>query len=226
MRLINDGDEQLFHTVTLAARLGRSGKLISTLMTAYDDQWDDPEAGFRYALALVAMIQAGGTDQEKRAGYTQSMEALDDVLDGDPGHWLARYCRIRHRVLIRTGYGRYQEYLYDERGKAAEDIGELLRGQEHEPWQPYFTAATILAAQFHAGQGDQARAADLIRDASAGHQGRMPYPALGTIMSEPFRILGQGDLPPPMKELVAATMTALFPDRPAVRPAARIAVAG
>jgi hypothetical protein len=79
MRLINDADERLFQTVTVAARIGRAERLLPTLLADYDDRWDEPEAGFRYALALIALIQAAGSDREKRARYTQSMEALDDV---------------------------------------------------------------------------------------------------------------------------------------------------
>ena len=31
MRLVNDGDEKLFHTVTVAARLGRSDRIVNNL---------------------------------------------------------------------------------------------------------------------------------------------------------------------------------------------------
>jgi hypothetical protein len=65
--------------VTVAARIGRAERLLPSLLADYDDRWDEPEAGFRYALALIALIQAAGSDREKRARYTQSMEALDDV---------------------------------------------------------------------------------------------------------------------------------------------------
>jgi hypothetical protein len=220
MRLINDGDERLFHTVTVAARLGRSGRIIKTLMADYDEYWDDPEAGFRYALALIAMIQAGGSEQDKRTRYTQSMEALDDVIDSEPGHWLARYCRARHRVVIRTGYGRYQEYLNDERDQAVEDTEELLRGQEQVDWQPYFVAGYMLAAQFHAGQGDPQRAAALISKAGGRPRGTVPYPTLGSILREPFLILRHGTLPAAAKAVVGATMADLFPGSPARRPVA------
>jgi hypothetical protein len=226
MRLINDADERLFQTVTVAARIGRAGRLMPALMADYDEQWDEPEAGFRYALALIALIQADGSEREKRARYTQSMEALDDVIEGDPGHWLARYCRVRHRVLIRTGYGRYQEYLNDEREEAAEDIGELLGAQEQVPWQPYFAAAYMLAAQFHAGQGEPAQAADLINAADAHPRARMPYPGLGSILSEPFLILYHGAVPAAMKPVVATLTAELFPGDPGIRSILRAGASG
>jgi hypothetical protein len=221
MRLVNDADERLFQTVTVAARIGRATRLVQTLMADYDERWDEPEAGFRYALALVALIQADGSDREKRVHYSQSMEALDDVIEGDPGHWLARYCRLRHRVLIRTGYGRYQEYLNDERSEAAEDIDELLRAQEQVPWQPYFAAAFLLGAQFHAGQGEPARAAELISAAGQRPRAPIPYPALGSILGEPFLILYHGAVPPALKTAVAAMTTELFPDNAAIRSVVR-----
>jgi hypothetical protein len=226
MRLINDADERLFHTVTVAARMGRTERVLPTLMAGYDEQWDEPEAGFRYALALVALIQAEGDEREKRARYTRSMEALDDVIEGDPGHWLARYCRIRNRVLIRTGYGRYQEYLHDERGQAAEDVDDLLRAQQQVPWQPYFAAAYVLAAQFHAGQGEPARAAELISAADVPPREPMPYPALGSILSEPFLILYRGAVPPAMKPVVATMTAELFPGDPAIRSMLRAGASG
>jgi tetratricopeptide (TPR) repeat protein len=218
MRLVQADDERLFHTVTVAARLGRSGKLTQRLLADYDEYWDDPEAAFRYALALVAMIQASGSDQEKRANYTQSMEALDDVVEIDPGHWLARYCRARHRVLIRTGYGRY---LADERGKALDDLQELLQRQEQVPWQPYFTVAYLLAAQFHAGQGDQAQATRLISEAGERPRERVPYPALGSIMSDAGRVLYHGAVPPSLKAVVGTTMARLFPGQSPIRSTVR-----
>jgi hypothetical protein len=226
MRLINDADERLFQTVTVAARIGRAERLLPTLLADYDDRWDEPEAGFRYALALIALIQATGSDREKRARYSQSMEALDDVIEGDPGHWLARYCRIRNRVLIRTGYGRYQEYLHDERGQAAEDVDDLLRAQQQVPWQPYFAAAYVLAAQFHAGQGEPARAAELISAADVRPREPMPYPGLGSILSEPFLILYRGAVPPAMKPVVATMTAELFPGDPAIRSALRAGAPG
>ncbi|MEV0135700.1 hypothetical protein AB0H83_45560 [Dactylosporangium sp. NPDC050688] len=221
MRLIDGGDDRLFHTATVAARLGRAEKILEPLLADYDDNWDDPEAGFRYGLALVAVIQAGGTDQQKRDWYTRSMEALDDVVEGDPEHWLARYCRIRNRVLIRTGYGRYQEYLNDELGKVADDVQQLLHRQEQVPWQPYFAAGLLLAAQFHAGQGDQARAADLVAGAASRDGGPVPWRSLGTIMSEPMLVLYHGSLPPPVKSQIVAAMLRLFPGSPAVRSTVR-----
>jgi hypothetical protein len=225
MRLIDDADERLFHTVTVAARIGRAGRLVETLMADYDEHWDDPEAAFRYALALVAVIQAAGDDRDKRIGYSRSLEALDDVLEGDPGHWLARYCRLRHRVLIRTGYGRYQEYLADDRGAVAADIDELLRAQAAVPWQPYFTAAYLVAAQFHAGQGEPAAAAELVGAAAARPHRRMPYPALGSILSEPFLILYQGAELPAVRPVVGAMMGELYPDNPAIRSVLRAGLA-
>lgn len=223
MRLIDDGDERLFQTAAVAARLGRAERILTALMADYDDNWDDPEAGFRYGLSLVAIIQSGGADQQKRTWYTQSLEALDDVVDGDPGHWPARYCRIRHRVLIRTGYGRYQEYLNDELGKVTDDIGELLHRQAQVPWQPYFAAGQLLAAQFHAGRGDHARAAELAAAAAAAGSGPVPYQALGSILSEPMLVLYHGSVPPPVKADVAAVMARLFPGNPAIRATLRTA---
>jgi hypothetical protein len=226
MRLINDVDERLFQTVTAAARMGRTERLLPTLMAEYDEQWDEPEAGFRYALALVALIQAEGSEREKRARYTQSMEALDDVIEGDPGHWLARYCRARNRVLIRTGYGRYPEYLGEERDEAAADIGELLRVQQQVSWRPYFAAASVLAAQLHAALGEPEHAAELVDAAAVPPREPIPYPALRSILSEPFLILYHGAVPP-AKKPVLATMTAeLFPGDPAIQSMVRADAVG
>jgi hypothetical protein len=128
-------------------------------------------------------------------------------------------------VLIRTGYGRYQEYLADDRGAVADDIGTLLRAQEEVPWQPYFAAAYALAAQFHTGQGEPAAAADLISAADQRSRGPMPYPALGFILSEPFLVLYKGAVPPATRRTVGATMGRLYPDNPAIRSVLRAGAA-
>jgi hypothetical protein len=219
MRLIDDGDERLFYTMTVAARLGRADRIVPSLLADYDEHWDDPEASFRYALALVAMIEAHRNEQETYANYRMSMEALDDVIESVPGHWLARYCRLRHRVLIRTGFGKFQEYLHDERDQALADARELLRHQEQVPWQPYFSAACLLAAKLYIGQGDQPQAARLVDDAGERPHAKVPYPALASLMVAPCLVLYHDAIPPPMKAVVGTTMARLFPDHPAVRSA-------
>jgi hypothetical protein len=211
MHLIDDGDEQLFSTVIVAARLGKSDRIIDALEAEYDERWDQPETIFRYALAQVAMVRAHNTELQRRASYAKSLAALDEVLAFESEHWLARYCRARHRILIRTGYGQYPTYLSEERDKAAEDIELLLQGQEHQPWQPYFASLLMLAAQFHAELGEPGRATEMIADAAARPRLPIRFAALGVILGEPFTTLSHGQLPQQAKATVAMLMTAAFP---------------
>lgn len=224
MRLIGSDDEQLFHTVTIAARLGKANRIVDRLAAAYDENWEDPETGFRYALALIAVLQVSSDDLAKHAGYTQSMEALDDVLASSPDHWLARYCRARLRAVIPTSYGNLREYLGGEQGKALADVEELLRGQEAVAWQPYFAAAYVLAAQVYAGQGDEAGAAKRLGEAVDRPRAALRYAALGSLLSEPFLTLYHGGARQ-LAGAVAPLMADLFPDNPAVAAALRAAAA-
>ena len=58
MRLITTADENLYQAVFLAAKFGRAGKLVDPFQKAYEDEWDNPEVSFRYALALMATLHS------------------------------------------------------------------------------------------------------------------------------------------------------------------------
>ena len=224
MRLIGGDDEQLFHTVTIAARLGKSDRIVDRLAAAYDENWDDPETGFRYALALIAVLQVSKDDLAKHAGYTQAMEALDDVLAASPEHWLARYCRARLRAVIPSSYGNLREYLGGEQGKALADIEELIRSQEGVAWQPYFAAAYVLAAQVSAGQGDEAAATERLGEVGGRPRAALRYAALGSLLSEPYLTLYHSGARR-LAGAVAPMMADLCPDNPVVAAALRAAAA-
>lgn len=217
MRLIGQADEDLFHTVTVATKLGRASAIIERLSTRYADEWDNAEAGFPYALAMVAVLQTSGTDFEKHAGYTEVIETLGDVLYADPDHWLARYCRVRIRALIPTSYSVYRNYVEGERGKAVRDVDELIERQSQVPPQPYFACAHLLAARMALANGaDTDRAARLIAQAAAGPAQPVRFPALAAMLCEPF-VACYTEPAAPAREQLGELMSALFPDVPAVR---------
>lgn len=231
MRLITRADENLFHTVTVATKLGRAKAIVDRLGARYDDDWDSVDAAFPYALAMVAVLQTSGTDFEKHAGYTDVIETLGDVLHADPDHWLARYCRARIRALIPTSYSVYRNYVVGERGKAVRDADELIERQSMAPAQPYFACTYLLAARMaledtalegtesgtagDAGDGVD-RAAGLIERAAALPADAVPFPALAAILCEPF-VACYSQPAVPSRALVGDLMSALFPEVPAVR---------
>lgn len=218
MRLITQADEDLFHTVTVATKLGRSKGIIDRLSARYADEWDNAEAAFPYALAMVAVLQASGTDFEKHAGYTEVTETLGDVLYAEPDHWLARYCRTRIRALIPTSYSVYRNYVQGERGKAVRDADELIERQSRVPAQPYFAAAYLLAARMAENREDTDRVEQLISQAAAGPAEPIAFPALAAMLCEPF-VACYTEPSTPARALVGELMSALFPDVPAVRKA-------
>src|SRR5215467_9460044 len=97
---ISDADEDLFGTLTTASRLGRVDAIIGRLRTRYNEEWDDPLAGFPYALAMLAVLVAGRADLFEPSNYTEIIETLGDLLYHQPDHWLGQYLRIHTRTLL------------------------------------------------------------------------------------------------------------------------------
>src|SRR5882757_7737449 len=97
---ITRDDEELFGTVMVAARLGRAGPIVTRLRERYEREWDDPRAGFPYALAMLALLQSGRKDLRDQLNYTEIVETLSDLLYHEPEHWLGRYLRIHTRTLL------------------------------------------------------------------------------------------------------------------------------
>ena len=121
MRSISTADDELFRTVSLAVRLGRAAGIVEDLGTRYAEEWDDAEVGFPYGLAMLAVLQASGSDTANGSAYREIVEILGDVLYAAPDHWLARYCRCRLRALVHHAGGRI---LGQE---VADSIEQLLR---------------------------------------------------------------------------------------------------
>ncbi|WP_283137885.1 hypothetical protein [Rhizohabitans arisaemae] len=219
MRLITQADENLFQTIVVAAKLGRADPLVERLNDQYAEDWENPQAAFPYALAVVAMLQADVSGFEKHASFNEALETLNDILYTDPAHWLAQYLRARLRTMIPSSLI-YKTYLDMERDKAGEGSQELIEVQAAAAWQPYFVSAYALAAHTPGEDGrDPAHVGKTIREAAeAGPRSRVPYPALGAILCEPLVALYM-DVTLPERELIATMMRELYPDQPAVRDA-------
>jgi len=216
VRLITPADDELFRTVSLALRLGRQGPVVDDLSTAYADEWDDPESGFRYALAMVAVLQANRADSDGSV-YLEISETLGDVLYAAPDHWLARYLRCRLRALVPLTFAQDQKFADRERAKAVTDVDELIERQGRALWRPYFACAHLLAARLaYEGAHDLARVDQLISAVADRPRTRVGFRALGILLCEPFLALfGQPDVPG--RPVLAGMMADLFPDEPAVR---------
>lgn len=215
---ITHDHEELFGTVIVAARLGRAGKIVQRLRERYEQEWDDPLAGFPYALSMLALLQSGREDLRESLNYTEIVETLSDLLYHQPGHWLGRYLRIHTRTLLPVDAEEHQGYITAERTRAAEDVAELIERQAATDWQPWFACPYILAARLAWESGDKDRVAPLVSEAAAAARPGAPirFRALGGLLCEGF-VWYDSQLGLPEQDSAAALMGALFPDQPAVR---------
>jgi hypothetical protein len=222
VRPISQPDEELFRTVFVAAKMGRADALVARLAGRYAEEWDNPEAGFPYALALMAALTADASraqavDANGQSGFLQLIETLDDVLYNLPDHWLGRYCRVAIRVLLPATSEVYPEYLSEERTKLHADLTELLDRQSQARWQPYFASTCLVAARLaHASGQDAARVEEFVDRAASGPARPIPFPTLGAFLAQPF-LVAYGIADFPARPRIGALMSTLFPDLPAAR---------
>ncbi|WP_432994606.1 hypothetical protein [Dactylosporangium sp. CA-233914] len=212
-------DEGLFGTVMVAARLGRAEKIVGRLRERYEQEWDDPRAGFPYALALLALLQSGREDLRGQLSYTEIVETLSDLLYHEPGHWLGRYLRIHTRALLPADATEHRGYVIAERTRAAEDAAELVGRQDAVEWRPWFACTYLLAARlaWESGEtGQLDRIPELIRSAAAKADAReVGFPSLGGLLCEGF-VWYHSKPGLPERDTAAALMDTLFPAQPAV----------
>jgi hypothetical protein len=218
---INRADDELFSTVVAAARLGRgrARAIVDRLSARYEQEWDDPMAGFPYALSMIALMQAGTDDEvDKGSAYNEIIEPLGDLLYSVPDHWLGRYLRSRMRAIIPPDATEYKQYAAAERARGMEDAEELIKRQSLVAWQPWFACPYLLTARlvWESEHPDPDRVAELVSTAAAETAGPIPFPGLNGILCEAFVwYYHQPGVPEP--ETVGGMMRTLFPDQPSVR---------
>lgn len=215
MRLITRADDELYGLASVAAKLGRTGKLLDRLGSAYASSPDDAEAAFAYALARMAMLPVVGAEFEAHAGFTELVEAFGRVLAIEPGHWLARYGRARLRALIPSSYGAFTVQVSGELTNAAQDLDELLAYQAGTGWQPYFASTHALAAMVGHLSGDADRCATHLAALVECPVAPVGLPALGALLCEPVVTLYATSVEPDRQRL-GALMAELYGDQAAV----------
>ena len=195
MRLIEAADAELFEAVGLAARIGRAERMLDRLEDGWSKNPDDPDAAFRYALALLATLPTGGSEIEVYGRFGAVTEALDRVVDAVPGHWPARYLRIRLSCLLLLGH----DATAAELERTERELDALIDLQSQAGPQPYFAATLILAVRLAEWPG-RSRDADRVaglRAALAGDPGRpLPFRALAAVLGDPF-VAGYAPTPVP-----------------------------
>jgi len=189
MRLIEPADDELFAAASMAARLGGADRLLGRLEESCYEHPEDPDAAFRYALALLAVLPTTGSEIRAYGRLSAVADALDQVVAAVPGHWLARLLRIRIRCLLTVSRGMLQAEEDAELGKADSEIDESIDAQSRVGWQPYFSSAFLLAAHLAEWPGrpgqELRRGAELRARAQLGHGGPMPFRALAALLGEP-----------------------------------------
>lgn len=214
---VTAADEQLFGTALMASRMGRVRPILAKLRKRYEEEWDNPQAGFPYALAMVGLLMSGREDRLQEFDYTEVVETLSDLLYHEPDHWLGRFLRIQTRTLLPTEADEYKAYITAERTRAAEDAEELIARQAESDWRPWYACAYLLAARLEwEGGRDVDKVAGLITAAAAHPSPPVPFPSLGGIMCEAF-VWYYVEPDVPERETAGRLMDALFPGQPAAR---------
>jgi hypothetical protein len=208
---ITRADDELFGTVVAAIRMGRVGDVLEPLSTHYEQEWDDPLAGFPYALAMVAVLDYSGDDAWRQNSYNEIAETLGDLLYHFPDHWLGRFLRLRTRALVPLG-GEYPQFAAAERARAAADAEELIERQSAQAWRPWFACTYLQAARlaWDSDQRDPDRTAALVAAATAHPAEPIPFRSMSRILcSGFFWYCGQPDVPE--RAAVEDLMHVLFP---------------
>lgn len=201
MRLIMPADDELYGLASVAAKLGRAGKLLDRLSQAH------PEPDFANALARMAMLPSIQVGFEAHAEFTEIIDQLGKVLELEPRHWLARYSRARLRALIPSSYGAFTVQVSSELILAAQDLELLLGFQAEVGHQPYFASGHALAAVVDELSGAPPNHLAALR---ACPPAKVRLPSLGAILCEPLVTLHATE-----PEL-GALMAALYGDQPIV----------
>ncbi|MFY1632983.1 hypothetical protein ACN27F_06780 [Solwaraspora sp. WMMB335] len=229
---ITAADEELFATVLAATRLGRADAIVERLSEQYEKDWQNPLAGFPYALSMVAKMQVTWANEavdegQALASYSEIIESLGDLLYGEPDHWLGRYLRVRIRTMMMPpDHLDHPRFVTDERARAADDARELIERQAGDDWRPWFACPYLLAARlaWESDGRDPAEVARLVATAAARPASAVPFRALGGILSEGFVWYdSQPDLPE--RGTARRLARALFAGQRAVRAAAAPAAA-
>jgi hypothetical protein len=211
MLQITREDDELFGTVLAAIRMGRIQDVLENLSARYEREWDDPLAGFPYALAMVAMLDYGSDSAWRRNSYNEVTETLGDLLYHFPDHWLGRFLRLRTRALVPLE-GEYPEFAAAERARAAADAEELIERQSMAAWRPWFACTYLQAARlaWDSDQRDPDRTAELVSAATAHPGEPIPFRSMARVLcSGFFWYCGQPDVPE--RAAVENLMRALFP---------------
>lgn len=218
MRLVTTADDELFGVVSAAAKLGKADRLLSRLQDAHRADPDDPEAAFRFALAMMAALSGRGVDVEleAHARFTTTTEAFGLVLLAAPRHWLARYCRVRLQALVPGAYGAIFSSQASCEFDAREDLDHLRTQQAQHP-QPYFAsthALAVLVDQLLDIDDADRRASHFAALATCP---RLParLPNLGAVLCEPLVALYHS-CEGTDRQIVGEVMSAVYGDQPAV----------
>jgi hypothetical protein len=190
VRPITAADEELFGLVSAAAKLGKADRLLTRLAESHQADPDDPETGFRYALAMMAALPGVGIDValDAHARFTITVEAFGRVLLLAPEHWLARYSRARLQALVPGAYGAVTASPVVGEFDAREDLDQLLAQQARSPQRPYFASTHALAAlvdQMLDNQ-DPGRRASHFAALAACPRVPVRLPKLGAVLCEPL----------------------------------------
>jgi hypothetical protein len=190
----------------------RADRLTDRFQQRYEEEWDNPEVSFQYALALMATLQSIRSGVDGHRTYSVAMETLGDVLSAAPDNWLARYSRARLRALVPTAFTVYKMFVEHERNLANDDLRDLAERQSGVAWQPYFACAHLQLAFLASQAEDWPTVHRQIELAGAQPPAPVGLPALGTMLCEPFLAV-HGVVEAGHRAAVGDLMATMFPEQ-------------
>jgi len=164
---ITRDDDELFGTVMVAARLGRSGPIVARLRERYEKEWDGPAVRLpvRAGHARPAAVRSGGSPRAAEL-QPRSWRPSCDSSTTNPTTGSAATCGSTPHAAAGRRQGA-PGYIAAERARAAEDVTELIERQAATAWQPWFACPYVLAARLAWESGDQEPVAGLVSGAAS-----------------------------------------------------------
>jgi len=179
----------MVRTINLAMRMSNWKWLLDYLHDRYRSNRANAEASFSYAVCCLALTVYADSDLERHRYFVEVLESLQDTVNSDPEHWLARYYRAMVRLLIPPGYSEVANYIFPEgygEGEAIEDMKVLIQKQGAQALKPpYFACPYIVMAHYYMSHGDQQTALQIFESAVEKiPPGPVQY--LGSVLCQPF----------------------------------------
>lgn len=138
--------EGIFRTVLFLSKMDSKREIVKEkLINEYNKNPKDLNAAF--ACAFHFLMPSDTVDLMERKEYVDmAMEIFDNILENEPGNWLARYNKVKLVSLFADNFRNDNEII--------EDIESLISIQEKSEYKPYFILPYLLLAEIMFDNGN------------------------------------------------------------------------